>query len=95
MSETPNHTRNLDDGIVEHFDFIIKGHTYRFRQPNTDELEELRTLKDDSEKGKEVLYKFISKISEGAPDFKKIAKKMTVPYWHRFNKMISEEMSSE
>ena len=30
---------NLDVDIQEYFEFQIKGHTYRFRQPTTEEIQ--------------------------------------------------------
>lgn len=87
-----NHTHNLDEGVVEYFEFIVKGHKYRFKQPNTEETKEFGTFKDDPERALTVLSRFISKVDETSPDFEETAKQMTNPHWKRFNEMISEEM---
>ncbi len=99
-----NKIHNLDDGVQEHFEFIVKGHTYRFRQPNTEELDAIRiatlpVTEDMDEKAteakstesKEALFQFITPVGE-APEFKEVSKQMTVPHWNRFNKMVAVEM---
>ncbi len=99
-----NKIHNLDDGVQEYFEFIVKGHTYRFKQPNTEELDDMRTattpgdveLDDkareaEEKESKEALFQFITSVGE-APEFKEISKKMTVPHWNRFNKMVAVEM---
>ena len=87
----PEH--NLDQGVEEYFDFILKGHKYRFRHFNTDEMEEMQKLGKDDKKARAFLYKAITKLDEDAPDFPDTAKEMTVPHWRRFWEMIKEEMS--
>lgn len=94
MSEIQNHLHNLDDGIIEHFDFVILGHKYRFRQPNTEELDQLRVLREAEDKLDETrsyFYQFITPV-DTAPAFEEIAKKLTVPHWKRFNAMVEAEM---
>ena len=95
---------NLDEGVEEYFQFTVKGHTYKFKQPNTEELDEIRLatipITEDmdekeaeakSKESRESLFKFITPEGE-APEFKEVSKKMTVPHWNRFNKMVSVEM---
>ena len=83
---------NLDDGIIEYFDFILKGNTYRFRQPNTLEMTEFGVLKDKPELMVKTMSRFITKVTENAPDFEDIANTLTVQYWRRFNEMLEEQL---
>lgn len=86
---------NLDEGIQEYFEFIIKGNKYKFRHLNTEEMEKFRVISEDEEKAKTFLYDFISKESDEAPDFSEVAKKMITPQWVKFRKMLLAEMSDE
>ena len=86
---------NLDDGVVEYFEFIVKGHKYRFKYPTTEESAKFRGLKDSVKAGKKIMAEFISKVDEGSPSFEEISKTMTVPYWRKFNEMIATEMGKE
>jgi hypothetical protein len=83
---------NLDESIVESFEFIVKGYKYKFRQPNTEELEELAKLGSDEKKSQEFLFSFISKVDESSPEFPEVAKKMIAPHWVAFRKMIQSEL---
>lgn len=85
---------NLDDSVVEYFEFIVKGHNYRFRHMTMEELEQLKAVESDEKKSKEYLYSFITKVNETSPDFPEIAKKMITPQWVRFRKMIQTEFGS-
>lgn len=86
--------RNLDLDINEYFEFVILGHTYKFKQPNSEELEEATKAQSELDKDSRTnpFFKFITPVSEGAPEFPDIAKKLTMPHWKAFNKMISEEL---
>ena len=88
---------NLDEGVSEYFEFILKGFTYRFRYPTTDELEgqDIKDIKKDEESVKNVLFKFITKVDPKAPDFEEVSKKMTVPNWRNFRIMLVTEMSAD
>ncbi len=99
-----NKIHNLDEGVEEYFEFTVRGHNYRFKQLNMDELEEVRIASlpvaedmDDKAKkakekeSKESLFKFITPVGD-APKFEEVSKKMTVPHWNRFNKMVAIEM---
>jgi len=88
-----NKIHNLDEAVVEFFDFIIKGHTYRFRHMNTEEMTEMKTLVGDEEKTKDYLFKFISKIDDSSPEFTEIAKKMLSPHWNKFAEMLKSEVN--
>lgn len=83
---------NLDT-VAEYFEFIVKGHNYRFRHMNTEELEGLKAIEKDDQKSKEYLYSFITRVNETSPEFSEIAKKMITPQWVRFRKMIETEFS--
>lgn len=92
-----NKIHNLDESVSEYFDFIVKGHTYRFRHLNTEEFKELMLLEDkeDSEvQTTEFLKQFITPVSEAAPSFEEIYKKMTIPHLRRFTQMIKEEFGA-
>lgn len=82
---------NLDDSVVEYFDFIVKGHKYRFRHMTTEEMEKLKLVEKDSDKMTAYLYQFITKVDEGAPDFSETAKQMITPHWVAFRKMIEAQ----
>lgn len=81
---------NLDD-VSEYFDFIVKGHTYRFRQMTMEEIEKLKELENDEKKVTKYIFTFISKVSEDAPDFAVIAKKMLASQWRKFIEMLKTE----
>lgn len=82
---------NLDEQVQEYFEFIVKGHKYKFRHMTTEEIEELRKIEDNEEKSKEFLYSFITKEEETAPEFPEVAKDMITPHWIRFREMIKTE----
>lgn len=88
-----NKIHNLDESVSEYFEFVIKGHTYRFQHLNTEEVAELKKVSDDEEKTKEYMYKFILPVSKDAPSFEEISKKMISPQWARFREMITTEFS--
>lgn len=82
---------NLDDGVQEYFDFNILGYDYRFRQPNTEELEKLSKIVDRAE-ANDYLFSFIDPVGEKTPKFGKVSKKMLAPHWAKFNEMVSYEL---
>jgi hypothetical protein len=82
---------NLDEGIQEHFEFTVKGHKYKFRHLNTEEMEQIAKLDTDNEKAKQYLYTFITKVDEG-PEFSDVSKQMIAPQWRKFHDMIKAEM---
>lgn len=94
-----NQPYDLDSGISEYFEFILKGNTYRFRYPTTRELEEFTGLDLRDEKSnnvaKDFLIKFVEKVNEKSPEFKDIIDDMSVKYWNRFNDMVKTELSSD
>lgn len=85
--------RNLDENVQESFDFIVNGHTYRFNQPTTEEADKLVKL-DDPNKVKEEICKYISPVSEGAPDFSVTINEMILPKFKKFMEMIKTEFGA-
>lgn len=83
---------NLDD-VAEYFDFILKGNTYRFRQMTMEEIEKLKEIEGDEKKTMSYLFTFISKVTENAPEFATIAKKMVAPQWKKFVEMLKTEFT--
>lgn len=86
-----NKIHNLDEGVVEYFEFIVKGYKFKFRQLTTEEMETLRDFKDDEEKVKEYLYSFITRTDESSPEFSEVAKKMFPTQWNKFRSMLEAE----
>ena len=84
---------NLDLDIQEYFEFQIKGHCYRFRQPTTEEMQMFAKLDTKDETGvNEFIYQFITPI-DNAPKFEDVAKQMLLPHWKKFREMIETELS--
>jgi hypothetical protein len=86
--------RNLDDSVTEYFDFIVGGHTYRFRHLTVDEITAFKNLGDDNEKTMAYIASFVSPITQGAPEFSETLSKMIVPKLKKFMQMIKEEFGS-
>ena len=86
-----NKVHNLDENIRESFDFVVKGHTYSFKQLNTEEMSEMRSLKGGDGLLEKFLYKFITPIDDKSPQFSDIAKKMISPQWTKFTEMVEAE----
>lgn len=84
-------TYNLSDGVQEYFEFILKGHHYRFRHLTTEELDEFKKLKGDELQV--YIYKFITKVDPASPEFSDIAKTMISPEWANFTKMVTTEFT--
>jgi hypothetical protein len=82
---------NLDESVQEYFEFIVKGHNYRFRHMNTEEMEAWKDVESDDVKAKEYLYSFISKVNADSPEFSEVAKTMITPHWLAFKKMVQVE----
>lgn len=83
---------NLDEGVEEFFNFTVLGNTYKFKYPNSEELEELSKIaKTDLEKFSKSLLEFINPIGESKP-FQEIQNKMLPPHVAKFNKMVMEEI---
>lgn len=87
-----NQVHNLDEGVLESFNFIVKGHEYKFRHLNTDEMEEARKIGEDEEKAKNYLYQFISPVKPESPKFEEVAKQMITSQWKNFRAMLKSEI---
>lgn len=91
-----NQPYDLDSGISEYFEFILKGNTYRFRYPTTREASEAKELENKSEKeSKDFMIKFVTKVDEKSPDFGDIIDDLSVKYWSRFISMVTKELTSD
>lgn len=87
---------NISEGIKEYFQFIIKGHTYKFRYPNTEESAGFQNVDaKDMSKFVKFISKFISPESKDAPAFTEVQKKMLIPEWTNFGNMIKAEFTGE
>ena len=82
---------NLDEGIVEYFEFKLLDHQYKFRHLNTDEVAELQKVGNDDTAMKKFLYQFITPCDEKSPAFADVVGKMLVPHWKNFKAMILAE----
>lgn len=90
-----NQIHNLDESVVEYFDFIVKGHKYRFQHMTTEEMAEMKKLSGDEEKARDYMFKFISKTDEASPDFIEVSKQMITPQWVKFFAMIKVEFNGQ
>lgn len=94
MEMAMNHKdiRNLDENIDEDFQFILGGHTYRMRYPNTEEIEE--SVKMTDKEKTEWMYSFIVADDASSPSIKDTLAKANIKKLQAFNKMIEEEFKS-
>jgi hypothetical protein len=83
---------NLDENLVEYFQFTLFGNLYNFRYMNTLEAEKMIEVQDDPEKSKEYLMSFIKPVDEKAESFQEASKKMILPQWTKFAEMIKSEV---
>ncbi len=94
MDNQKSNIYNLDDAR-EFFEFIIKGHTYRFRYLTGEEVDKMQKMEtEDPEAAKEYMFGFITKVDESAPDFKSIQNEITSAQWKIFRTMIKTEFSA-
>lgn len=93
MAEDPK-IIDLDDQVEEFFLFKLKGNTYSFRQPTTDELEELSKVEDgkDFKKQRELFYPFITPVKADSPTFPSIVSKLNMQHWLRFFDMLKTKL---
>lgn len=83
---------NLDSGVQEYFDFIIRGHTYRFTYPTMKQIKELdKSSKESDEDSTKKLLKFIKKVDKKSPKFSDVFESLTVPHIKAFKSMIEKE----
>jgi len=87
-------TINLDSELSEYFDFIVEGHTYRFRYPTIEEAGNLSNMAEDEEKTMAFIFSFINKVDDASPDFKDIYPKMIIPKQQKFVQMLKSELGN-
>lgn len=90
MSTTPY---NLD-ADQEYFEFVLKGHKYKFRYMTMEETQGMASIagdKDASQQVLEYLYQFISSDEPDAPDFKEASKNFLTTQWNKFFEMLGTE----
>lgn len=88
---------NLDDSISEYFEFVFKGHRYKFRHLTTEEVDEMakiETSENSDKKLREYLYTFVSKTDDSSPEFSESAKDMILPQWSKFRDMLKTEFGA-
>ena len=88
---------DLDEGVLEYFEFKIKGHHYKFRYLNTEETEAFQKVIKDKKDVDELsteFSKFITKVDEKSPEFLDIINKMLPPHWRKFMEMITTEFGA-
>lgn len=86
---------NLDESVVEYFEFSVGGHAYKFRHMTIEELESMTKVDSDYTKFIEYLNKFIEKKEPESPDFTDAAKKFTTQHWLAFRKMLDVEIRGD
>ncbi len=84
---------NLDQETPEGFEFVLGGHTYYFRYPNTEEITEVNKVPED--KQLDYLYGFITPKGEGTPSIKDNLAKQNIKVLQRFTEMVKTEFSSD
>lgn len=82
---------NFDESLSEYFEFVIKGHRYKFKYPTVEEMKE-GTSKPTNEETAEYFYNFITKIDDTSPNFTDVANQMTSPQLRMFTEMIKTEL---
>lgn len=83
---------NLDEDVKESFRFTIKGHTYEFRQLNTEEIDKFQNIKEEKAI-REYLFSFITPVDASSPSFEDVSKQMLAPHWKNFVNMVRVELS--
>ena len=87
-------THNLDEGATDSFEFVMGGHTYSMRYPNTEEIAEAEKLSKETDKQVQWFYSFITPVGKG-PSIEDAMKKANIKLVKRFNKMVADEFSAE
>ncbi len=83
-------TYNLDD-VQEDFGFILNGHEYRMRYPNTEETMKAQDLEGKPKEQMDWFYKFIKPVKSETPDIKEVLEKASVKKLQKFTEMIATE----
>lgn len=84
-------TYDLDKETPEFFEFIVGGNTYKMVYPTSEQIEEIRNLKNEKERGEKTLA-FITPVTENAPDIEEALKKKNIKAYQKFYEMIETEM---
>lgn len=87
---------NLNEGVLEYFEFVVNGAKYKFRQLNTLEMDQLQKVNDtkDDKKIMEFITSFVTKDTPETPEFSETYKTMTIPVLKNFFKMLATEFSA-
>lgn len=85
---------DLTKDIQEYFEFNIDEHRYKMRYPTTEEALEAEKLREDPLKAGEWVQKFITPISDNAPDITELLNKSNVRVLRNFTNMIKAEFSA-
>lgn len=100
---------NLDEQVTESFPFVVGGHSYEFRYPTTEELDDVPQAPDTKdlsdgdkliankqygEKLNAYFYGFIKPVGD-APAVEEVLKKANVLTLRHFGAMIKTELSLE
>lgn len=80
---------NLSEGVGEHFEFTVKGHSYLFRYLTIGETEKFNEF--NGKESMDYLMQFISKKDPNAPEFSDMFKQMLIPEISNFMKMLGVE----
>jgi hypothetical protein len=91
MSDIIVKPHDLDEGVIEYFEFKIFGNVYKFRHMNTEEIKVMSGFGSDGMKAQEYLNTFITPVDPKDPKFEEVQKKMTVPHLLKFQNMVKEE----
>lgn len=85
---------DLTKDVQEYFEFNIDEHKYKMRYPTTEEALEAEKLQDDPLKAGEWVNKFVTAVSENAPDINDLLNKSNVRVLRNFTMMIKTEFSA-
>lgn len=85
---------NLDDSVSEYINFTLLKHSYRFKHLNTEELEELESMKEEKDL-RNFLFSRIEAISPDAPVGEDLQKKLLMPHWRNLLRMLKVEMAPD
>lgn len=96
---------NLTDNVEDGFGFDIHGKVFFMRYPNTEEIEELQKMADESrssdkgadfeqnKRAQEYMYQFITPVDHDTP-VREALKTANLKVLQRFNTMVKAEFST-
>lgn len=79
---------DLDEGVTEYLPFKVLGVEYRFKYPNTLEVNDMLETLGDRTRFIKNLSSLITPFDSKDPSFEEASKNMTIKHWQAFNKMI-------